>query len=454
MEHTMKRITVHGPVTKVGGTLRVPSAENSDLLLNGIRCLPISFRVRLWHTECAYNLANCERVWKRGLTLMLVIAIAALLFVWLPAAAAQETISLSGPWAFRLDPQDHGLEEKWQSSTLPDKIDLPGALQSQGYGDEISADTKWTCGILANPWQNFPQFEKYRRPGNIKVPCWLQPDRHYVGAAWYQREIEIPADWKEKCVTLFLERPHWETRAWLDGKEIGRNESLSAPHRYDLRYLSPGKHTLSIRVDNRLLVDVGKDAHSVTDQTQGNWNGIVGRIELQPHDPIWIESQAIYPKNDGTVRVKLKIRNELFDPVAGSIRTAIWRENEMLGEGTIELELPRGTRPDGSHILYANVEKEITIKLDRPPTLWSEFNPEIYRAESKLEATTRAHYADTANSTFGFRELATQGTQFTLNGKKTFFRGTLECCIFPLTGYPPTDVASWRRIIRIAKRTD
>ncbi len=30
-------------------------------------------------------------------------------------------------------------------------------------------------------------------------------------------------------------------------------------------------------------------------------------------------------------------------------------------------------------------------------------------------------------------------------------RGTLECAIFPLTGYPPTDVAAWRRIYRIIK---
>ena len=44
------------------------------------------------------------------------------------------------------------------------------------------------------------------------------------------------------------------------------------------------------------------------------------------------------------------------------------------------------------------------------------------------------------STTFGLREIATEGTQFVLNGRKIFFRGTLECCIFPKTGYPPTDV--------------
>ena len=38
-----------------------------------------------------------------------------------------------------------------------------------------------------------------------------------------------------------------------------------------------------------------------------------------------------------------------------------------------------------------------------------------------------------------------------LNGRNLFLRGTLECCIHPLHGYPPTDLASWERILRIAR---
>src|SRR5690606_32747376 len=53
--------------------------------------------------------------------------------------------------------------------------------------------------------------------------------------------------------------------------------------------------------------------------------------------------------------------------------------------------------------------------------------------------------------TFGMREVAVDGTQIVLNGRRLFLRGTLECCIFPLTGYPPTQVEPWRRIMRIAR---
>ena len=38
-----------------------------------------------------------------------------------------------------------------------------------------------------------------------------------------------------------------------------------------------------------------------------------------------------------------------------------------------------------------------------------------------------------------------------LNGRDIHLRGTLECCVFPLTGYPSTDVADWERIFRTVK---
>ena len=140
-------------------------------------------------------------------------------------------------------------------------MNLPGTLAAQGIGDEVTVDTKWTGGIVDRSWFTAPEYEKYRQPGNIKVPFWLQPDKHYLGAAWYQRDFEVPAAWKGKRVVLTLERPHWETRVWVDGRFMGTNNALATPHEYDLgTALAPGRHQLTIRVDNRLVVDVGHDS--------------------------------------------------------------------------------------------------------------------------------------------------------------------------------------------------
>ena len=159
------------------------------------------------------------------------------------AAAQADRVSLAGQWRFQLDREDAGVKQRWFERSLDQRIRLPGALQNQGFGDDITVDTKWTGEVGMDAWRNGPQYAKYRQPGNIKVPFFLQPEKHYVGAAWYQRDVEIPAAWQGKRVVLSLERAHWETRVWLDGREIGTNTSLSTPHCYDLGTASPRAST-------------------------------------------------------------------------------------------------------------------------------------------------------------------------------------------------------------------
>ena len=201
------------------------------------------------------------------------------------ALRGEDVVPLSGVWRFELDPSDEGLVSFWENRTLADRIRLPGVLQAQGFGDDVTVDTRWTGQIVDRSFFTSPRYEPYRQPGNVKVPFWLQPDKHYVGPAWYERDVVVPPEWKGRRVVLHLERPHWQTIAWLDGRVVGSNDSLSTPHEHDLGTVEPGTHRLTIRVDNRLVVDVGLNSHSVTDHTQSNWNGIVGRIELRAAAP-------------------------------------------------------------------------------------------------------------------------------------------------------------------------
>ncbi|MHC4157468.1 MAG: sugar-binding domain-containing protein [Planctomycetota bacterium] len=213
-----------------------------------------------------------------------------------PATAKQQdVISLAGQWDFRLDPQGVGEKENWFETELPQCIKLPGSTAENGFGDDISVNTKWTGTVVDKSWYTEEKYEKYRQPGNVKLPFWLTPLKHYIGPAWYQKTINIPDSWRNKRVVLFLERPHWETKVWVDGKEYGAQNSLSTPHKYDLGRLTPGKHHLTIRIDNTVKIDIGIDSHSISDQTQTNWNGIIGKIELRATDPVWIEDIQVYP---------------------------------------------------------------------------------------------------------------------------------------------------------------
>ena len=217
--------------------------------------------------------------------------------------------SLEGQWQFALDPNDKGVKEQWYSQSLSDTIHLPGSLQEQGYGYDVDLKTQWTGWVVDKSWYDSPVYEKFRQPGNMKVPFWLNPDKHYVGVAWYQKEIDIPADWSNRPVELELERTHWETTLFLDGKEVGKHESLSTPYRYTFKELTPGKHTLTLRVDNRLNVAVGVNAHSVSDHTQSNWNGVVGTIALTAKPSLHIDDIQIYPNvSDKTIKAIVSLK--------------------------------------------------------------------------------------------------------------------------------------------------
>lgn len=105
----------------------------------------------------------------------------------------------------------------------------------------------------------------------------------YKGAARYSRTINIPKDWKKKPVELFLERtrPTW---VYVDGELVDSCNFISTPQCYLLpKKVKPGKHLLEIVVDNgRGVPDlVYGSSHAYTEDTQTNWNGIIGEIRLE-----------------------------------------------------------------------------------------------------------------------------------------------------------------------------
>ena len=377
---------------------------------------------------------------------LVVAASCALSAAWglVPArCATRQSLSLAGQWNFQTDPEGKGQTERWFGRPLPERIWLPGSMAENGLGEEVTAETKWTGGIKDRSWWTEPRYAEYRKPGNVKVPFWLTPVKHYIGPAWYQKQFVVPARWQGKRITLFLERCHWETKLWLDDRFIGTRNSLSAPHEYDLGVLEPGAHRLTICVDNTVKVGVGRDAHSVSDHTQSNWNGIVGAIELCATDPVWIDDVQVYPNVAAkSVKVRVLMKRATKLPARGTFRLAA----SSSYPGQKYAASPR------SGTFSFTAKDEMSIEIDHPMgkdvLLWDEFSPHLYRLDVSIAGEG---FADQKTVTFGMREIGTKGTQFTINGRKTFLRGTLECCIFPRTGHPPMDVEGWRKILRAAK---
>ena len=105
-------------------------------------------------------------------------------------------LDLSGKWNFQIDREDTGVKEQWFRKILEDHINLPGSMPEKLKGDEVTVHTQWTGSLYDSSYYFNPYMEKYRMEGQVKLPFFLTPDKHYVGVAWYQKNVTIPSDWK------------------------------------------------------------------------------------------------------------------------------------------------------------------------------------------------------------------------------------------------------------------
>ncbi|OFX81941.1 MAG: glycoside hydrolase family 2, partial [Bacteroidetes bacterium GWC1_47_7] len=346
----------------------------------------------------------------RNCKLFIVLAVITLL-----SASCQQTvyeISLAGEWEVMLDSLDQGIDAKWYNRTFANHITLPGTLCDAGYGIPCTLEPTMEKEIFLN----------------------LKAKYEYIGPAWYRKEVTIPPDWEGKTILLTLERVIWNSHVWINGKRVnGYNESLSTPHYFQLsNHLVAGeKNSIVIRIDNRKQHDISVRnlAHAYTNDTQTIWNGVLGRISLTAKDEIFIEELRLTPDVDH-----------------GKVNVVVSTSAPVSGEIVLDVKDPEGkSLPDMKVPIEGN-----KLVFDYPvdePMLWDEFNPHIYHVVTTLRAD---ELTDSKREVFGMRKLTNKDALLQINDRRLFLRGTLECAIFPLKGYPPTDKAGWAKVFGAA----
>jgi len=326
-------------------------------------------------------------------------------------------ISLAGTWSFRLDAEDVGVKEKWFAKTFDDTVQLPGTTDENQKGikkDEQCIDR------LSRVW-------------------------YWKGPAWYQRKVTIPESWKGKRITLLFERTKY-TRVWVDQTFCGGDDSLSAPHHFDLtQALTPGEHTLTVLIDNAKLPPVGP-AHAVDERTQTNWNGIIGTLELRATDTVWIEDVQIYPDAaKKQARVRVVVGNVTGQPATGKL-VVHCRSTNIAKPAAFASQAIEVQAPDARNVV------EFIYQPGGDVPLWDEFQPALLRLDIQLTANAGGHsFADQQAASFGMRDFTREGQRLAINNRTVFLRGRLDCANYPLTGYPPMDKAGWLRVLGILK---
>ena len=272
-------------------------------------------------------------------------------------APAAETLSLAGQWRFRLDEKNQGIPQQWYAGVLPPASAGRGQIALPGTTDEAKAGR--------------PNTEKPTLAGPYRTNV-------YTGPAWYQRQVEIPAGWQGQRVTLLLERVRWTSRVWLDGRPIGdAQDSLIAPHVYDLgRGLAPGKHTLTIRVDNTVKLQLGIFVSALFGGTPTDMNGIVGRIELRATEPVAIDDVQIYPDVEHKLaRVRVHISNATGKAGRGVIVAKV--SERGASSAVAERRVEASWDENGG-------QAKIELPLGEQVKPWDEFSPATLRSRPQL----------------------------------------------------------------------
>lgn len=303
-------------------------------------------------------------------------------------------IDLSGEWKLCLDKECKG-----ERLVFDDTINMPNTTSNARKGEYNS---KREEGFLTDTYL-------------------------FEGWAWFSKEVDF-SRLECKNLKLFLERTRITT-LYIDGKKIGTQESLCSPHIYDLNeYIGTGVHEIRICVSNVNYKTRG--GHLTSPDTQTNWNGITGRMELIGFNKAYAENVMVWTDiHDKTCHITA----DVIGADSGNVTVSA----ESFNSDTVH-------KPDTQSFDFSGGKLDITYKMGADCLLWSEHTPNLYKLTIDLNGDVSEHI-------IGMREFKTDGGKFTVNGRKTFLRGKHDGMIFPKTAYAPCDVDEWLRVMKISK---
>ncbi len=331
-----------------------------------------------------------------------------LLYTGTIVTAKEIPMDISGQWQCVLDEQDQAMNAVNWSSQGINSVTLPGSTDTWGLG-------------------------KPDQPGIINR---LSRKHRYEGVIWLRRTVVLPNKTSDQLFQLSLERTHWKAEAWIDSTYLGDGDSLSCPNRFMIpENVGGGEHTITLRIDNRMIVPIGDWAHAVTDETQTNWNGAIGRIEIKCLPKLYINRVS---GNLTAAAEAFMLNIEGCNDMGSEQEVELHISGRMVDSNDIKLTIPKGVW-----------KQQIPVTTSRRFKLWDEFSPNSCQLDIKLTTGDIIH---TTTWNVLNRRFEAKGHQLLLNGRAVKLRGTLDCAIWPLTGYPPMDKQSWKTYLNELRR--
>ncbi len=300
------------------------------------------------------------------------------------------------------------------------EIRLPGTLDESGIGFPDDPKNQWKVDEVARIgfWQ----------PGDPIVTR-LTRKHTFEGQAKISRRIqwEVP---EGKRVFVECERAR-HLRLLVNGREapLFSPACLSAPYVFEVTGLATGEDEFVFLSDNGYPGwprDAIVYSSAASDETQTNWNGLLGYVRLRVEEPDFISAVRVYPRGDS---LDAYISVDHQEAYHGMVRLA----SEALAKPA---ELSIHLEPGKNEICIKNLQIQKNIRQ------WDSDEGNLYQLTVEMSGM------EPKTVPFGMRDFRAENGCLTLNGRRIFLRGEANCAVFPETGCIPMDAEAWKSIIR------
>lgn len=255
----------------------------------------------------------------------------------------------------------------------------------------------------------------------------------YEGEARLTRTIHFVPE-NETRIFLEVERARC-LRLLIDGKEVEcfTQGTISTPYVFEVTGLLNGKNEISLLSDNSypgLPHDDIVFSSAATDETQTNWNGVIGYLRLRVENPVFLSGVRVYPYKN-----KLKVIAEIS------------ADRSYKGQLTLTSDALKKTCQTEVRVTEGMTELALDgLELVEGVKRWDEYEGNLYTLTAKLTE------ADTKTVTFGVRDFGDDGEgRLAVNGRTIFLRSEANCAEFPETGHQPVSVEEWITILNLYK---
>ena len=309
-------------------------------------------------------------------------------------------------------------------------MQLPGTLDENRIGHKDTGANQWhPDGALGNESKAFHSDEIATRfTRHFTYEGEARFTRSVGAKTWNAISGEVEAG---KRVFLEVERAR-VLSLLVDGKNISdfMESSLSTEHVFEVTNMISEESELTLLSDNSypgLPREAITSSSAATDETQTNWNGVLGYLRLRTEEQVFVGDIRVYPAH-GTVTVKMKLyAGRQYD---GEISLCCDALKESAKQSV-------STQDEVTEVVFDS------LPLNENARRWDLEEGNMYEMLVSITG------GETKAVTFGIRDFGDDGQgRLAINGRVFFLRSEANCAVFPETGHPPMTVEEWTDILK------